>query len=517
MRWTANPDFWRPKTTAILLFVLLAAGFHSTVRDIVRPFWYDEIIAVIICRLPSGSAIWTALDHAVDTSPPSFYLLARAARQIIPEDHLGYRLPSTLGLLFAIAGVYLFLSRRLDSLSALAGATFLLCTPLATYYASEARPYALMIGCVTGAIVAWQRIDIARSYSWALAAALAAATSLHYYAILVWPAFVVAETSIWLFQRRLRFGPWAALFAGTLPFLFSAPLLLKLHQHLGKNYFAQPVLTKALSIYVELFNFGDYYGITFAIGIAVAFAYAHVIRRQRGAGTGMLCEPKIAGTSLPVQEHLLILMLLCLPVAGVIVAKVGQGGMTSRYVMPAIVGGALAFGYLISMTHHTARLLLLALMLLNYGFSSFREIGQMVKGRLLEERLSAAGALKDVIAKCPIPDVPVVVSSGIQYLPMAYYTPNELRGRLYAVTDPPAAVKYTGSDTVELNLLGLRPYFPLQVEDFRDFASKHREFLLVSGGAYDWWPARLSDEGNMLTLLSTNARMGVYKVTLLAR
>ena len=115
------------------------------------------------------------------------FLSSPAWHQLVSDDHLGYRLPSILGLLLTVSCVYFTLSKRLTRLSALVGATFLLCTELAVY-SYEARPYALMIGCISAAILAWQRIDDSRLYSAVLAVSLAAALSLHYYASLFGPA-----------------------------------------------------------------------------------------------------------------------------------------------------------------------------------------------------------------------------------------------------------------------------------------------------------------------------------------
>jgi hypothetical protein len=98
---------------------------------------------------------------------------------------------------------------------------------------------------------------------------------------------------------------------------------------------------------------------------------------------------------------------------------------------------------------------------------------------------------------------------------MAYYAPAGASRKLYAVADPRAAVTFAGTDSIDLALLVQRRYFPLQVEEYGDLVSRHREFFLVSepGGDFDWLPARLSHDGHTLRLLSTGTTI-VYKVTL---
>jgi hypothetical protein len=137
-------------------------------------------------------------------------------------------------------------------------------------------------------------------------------------------------------------------------------------------------------------------------------------------------------------------------------------------------------------------------------------------GSLLEERETATREVKAIGGQHGESALPIVVSNSIMYLPMAYYTPADSSGRLYAVADPRAAITFTPSksDSVDLALLVLRRYSPLQVEDYPGFVSRHREFLLVlGGGGFDWWPARLAHDGYTLKLLSAERGSMVYKVT----
>jgi hypothetical protein len=119
-----------------------------------------------------------------------------------------------------------------------------------------------------------------------------------------------------------------------------------------------------------------------------------------------------------------------------------------------------------------------------------------------------------IVAEYSEPGLPIVISSGFRYLPMAYYAPAGANRKLYAVADPRAAVTFAGTDSIDLALLVQRRYFPLQVEEFGNFVSSHREFFLVSeGGDFDWLPARLSHDGHIARLLSAGTTT-VYKVTL---
>jgi len=507
----ANTEFGVRRSNTILPLILLAAGLCSALHAVSKPFWYDEICTVIVCRLPSASAVWEALGNAADSNPPFFYLILRSTRHFVPADHLGYRLPSILGLLGTISCIYVILSRRVDKLSALVGATFVLCTPLASY-AYEARPYALMVGCISVAILAWQRTDDSWLYSLLLALALATAVSVHYYAVLVWPAFVIAEASVWVFERRFRIGAWAAFVVGVLPLLFFARLLFNLRQYYGQHFWAHISLGQLLLVHDWLFNVNGYWGWTFAVGITVIFLHLGITKTEL---VGWSDQRQAKGSVLPIEEQVLILMLLWLPIIAFVAATVSHGGMRDRYMLPTVLGGALVVGYLTGKVPTALRMLLLVLLLMTYGLSSVSAVKSALQGSLLEPRAAATRQVRDIVAEHSESGLPIVISSGFRYLPMAYYAPAGASRKLYAVADPRAAVTFAGTDSIDLALLVQRRYFPLQVEEYGDLVSRHREFFLVSepGGDFDWLPARLSHDGHTLRLLSTGTTI-VYKVTL---
>jgi hypothetical protein len=512
LRLANRTEFGPRSSMAVLLLILPAVGLCSALHSVVQPFWYDEICTVILCRLPSASEIWKALDNAADTNPPPFYLVARLTRHLVLDDHLGYRLPSILGLLGTVFCIYVILSKRVNHLSALVGATFVLCTPLAAY-AYEARPYALVLGCISSAILAWQRIDDSRLYSAVVALTLAAAVSLHYYAILVWPAFLMAEISVWVFHRRFRISAWAALLVGALPLLFFAPLLLKLRQYYGQNFWAKPSIKGVFLAHDWLFAFGGHWGVLFAAGMTVIVLYVSITGTAQSRGPG---NQPVEVDALPIEEQALTLMLLWLPVIAVAAAKVSHGGMTERYMLPTVLGGAMALGYVIDKMPSAGRLLLLILLLTNYASSSVSVARNLIKGSLLEKRTAATREVKAMVGQLNESGLPIVISDERRYLPMAYYTPADSDGRLYAIADPHAAVTSSDrkSDSVDLALLVLRRYFPLQVEDYIGFVSRHREFLLVLGGGdFDWWPARLAHDGYTLRLLSAEEGTKIFRVT----
>src|SRR5690242_18510449 len=56
---------------------VLGAGVSSILRASQHPLWYDEIYTVVLSRLDPASSMWSALQDAVDTNPPLYYLVTR--------------------------------------------------------------------------------------------------------------------------------------------------------------------------------------------------------------------------------------------------------------------------------------------------------------------------------------------------------------------------------------------------------------------------------------------------------
>ena len=506
LRSAANAELESRGGAAILLLILLLVGVRSVFAAVEKPFWFDELCTVIVSRLPSAAGISEALRQGANPQPPAYYIAEHLARQLVPYDHLGYRVLSILGALMTIACVYFILSRRVSRSSALVGASFVLCTAVAGYYATEARPYALGVGCFSAAILAWQRIDDSRLYAIATAVALAAAASLHYYAIFVWPAFLAAELSIWVFKRRFRVSAWAAIVAGALPMAFVTSLMLQQRQYYGTHLWAMPSFNVALFAHDLLFDAKGRWGPLTAVGLTVLLLWLNTGERVE---RGLPGERSASSACVPAEELILTLMLLWLPLVVFAAAKIAHGGMLERYSMPAILGGALALGYVVDRAPVAGRYLLLLLFLLGYAAISVDYLKDALHRSLLAQRAEAANELDAIAEQARKPALPIVISDEDSFVSMAYYTLDSSRSRMYFIADPASAVTYSKlkTDTVDRNMLALRRYFPLQVEDYATFLSTHREFILVTyyGNLdFEWLSYRLVHDGYAPVLISSS-------------
>ncbi len=373
-----------------------------------------------------------------------------------------------------------------------------------------------MVGCISVAILCWQRIDDSKAYGAALVASLAAAVSLHYYAIFVWPAFIAAELTVWMIHRRFRIAGWAPRFVCVCPLILFAPQLNAIVRAYGQNFWAQPHFKQMYVTYNNLLNVDSHWGVIFAIGITVIVIGSNAIKTQQA---GLPSDLRKAATSVPAEEQVLALVLLWMPVIAVTAAKISHGGLTERHMLPAILGCALTLGYAIGGTSSTGRLLLLVLFLMNYEAFSVPILRDAARGALLAPREAAEDEVTALASELRKPNLPIVIGSELDYLPLAYYAPPDLAERIHVVVDPKSAIAYLNTASGDLNLLVIQHYDPLQVDDFDTFISNHREFYLVSGADFNWVTARLVHDGDTLKLVAAGeeGQSPVYEVSVGAK
>src|SRR5262249_42096598 len=163
-----------------------------------------ELFTLNIARLPTTSAVWSALLTGAEQLPPFFYVLTRGALSLFGEGNVALRLPSILGVWVMSLCLFRFVSKRSTSLYGLAAVLSVLTTG-AYYYAFEARPYALVLGFSGLALICWQSLAEGKKRALSLvgfAFSLAAAVACHYYAVLVLIPFVCGEVARTWARRR---------------------------------------------------------------------------------------------------------------------------------------------------------------------------------------------------------------------------------------------------------------------------------------------------------------------------
>ena len=464
-----------------------------------KPLWYDELITLHVSALHPFSLLWRALEAGADGMPPCYYVIVRLARMLPADPHVTLRVPSILGYILTLLGVYWFTRKRLP---AIAGLTAVLLVSLSPFrsFATEARSYALLVGFLAISAVLWQRIDEKRFMTPFFAIFLILAVSCHYLAVVVLSCFGIAELTWTVLSRRIRWGVWAVCLLAAGPFFLSLPLLLKYRSIFGKNFWARPKWYGVASTY-------QYLGLDFNLALVLIVLLGIVI------GTSLLRTFRKLGDGAPenpfrLHEIVLVGGFVFYPALLVVLAKLLNSGYFYRYGWPAIFGLVLGSVYLLRSTWAASTHLLVAL-LIAFSVQGPKDFHTLPNAgsTTVEERWTRLEALcRDE------PGIPVVIGSPISYLEAVQYSPRGLHDRLVDVVDADRATRLVGSDTADKTNLLLARFVPLQVEDPARFEAAYQRFILDSGGAFDWFTQYLLEKKYHLMLVSKDGDSSIYVV-----
>jgi len=490
--------------SAVLLLVVASELVALLSKASRKPFWNDELIALGVSSLRPFSLLWKALQSGADSMPPSYYPLVQLAGTLPGDQQVTLRLPSILGYILTLLGVYWFARKRLPVSAALTAVVLITLTPFREY-AFEARSYSLLVGFLAISAVFWQRIGEKRFMTPLFALFLALAVSCHHLAVLAISAFGAAELTWTLLSRRIRWGVWAACLAATCPFLVGLPLLLSFRAIYAEHYWSRPGWSRVVLTYGPYLGLDSGFHSTLALvsvlffGILAGASLRRVLRRPRQGSPAR---------DFHLPEMVLLGGFLLYPALLVVLAKLSNGGYTPRYGWPAILGLVLGFVYLYRAAKLSSALLLVALLAAftvrnGYDFTMLSKAGW----KLVDERWTGLVELSRGET-----GIPVVIASPHTYLEAMEYAPPELRDRLVQVVDPGKAARLFGSNTSEKQNRILARFLPLRVEDLAPFQAANNRFILYSGGERDWFTQYLAASGYRMRLLSKAGDFSVFIV-----
>jgi hypothetical protein len=491
---------------AHLLMILLV--LYTMVRGLIgaatEKLGFDEILTQIVASQPGLKGIWAALSKAVDGQAPAHYVIEHAAMGLVSNVHIALRIEPILATCCILVFLFIYLRKRSGGLVAFLCAFFVLSTGVFRYFLDIARPYTMLLACLAFALVCHQRLP---SLFWTVlfALSLALAQCLHYYAIFALVPFGIAECVYLLKGRRFRWQTWAALVIGALPLVFLWPLLSALKNYFGEHYWTFFGLTDLVKVY------GSLLWTTTATGAGIAaICIAGVVVPS--------LWPRLLDSSAPektcgeLAEALLVLGFLLLPVVVFVATKIMHGAMLDRYAIAMLLGIPLALGCIFS--HANAKIAgLYAVFLLSSV--TVTEISFWRSVHSLPAR-PIAPAVEELAAKADHADLPVVVSNGLAFLPLVYYTAPEWKRRFVYLYDPEKALHYVGTDNVDKVDRNLVGYFPLEVPGYEEFVREHRTFLLYveEPRAFDWLPMHLDKVGANLQIAAKEPNRTIYLVTM---
>jgi hypothetical protein len=447
----------RTATIGVLIACFVAFGYAAWHR----PFWYDEVLTAYIAGQPTVSDMWGAMRAGFDLTPPLFHLITRASSALWFRPELALRIPGLIGFLVMAACLFAFVRRRCGFAASLA-AMLLPMGTLAGRYAVEARPYGLVLGACGVALLCWQSAveERARRGSLAgLALSVAVAVSLHYYALVILFPIAAGEAVRLARSRRPDWAVWAAVTIGTAALPVNLWLLGLSKARLQNAWAPTPEWRDLAKFYWQ------------AVGPVALLALI--------GGTVLIFRGKRPW--FPAHE---VAAAVSLAAGGLFVYAAGAGitGLfIPRYALPAVIGIAVLVAFVSDARERVARVVAAAL------------------GAVFA--VNVAGAL---MIKVPAGAPPllagranVVAGSPLRFLQMTYYGAKDVR----YLADPTEALR-SGTDAMERELLALRPWAPVHVEEYAAFARKREPFLLYwRPWPPTWLPAKLREDGAILRLL----------------
>jgi hypothetical protein len=499
--------------TALFLLLIAYSAVRSVYRAEAKDFWSDEVCTWIVAEQPNLSSMWAALRAGADGQPLAYYLVERISGRWIPNQNVAFRIPSIIGFCVAVWCLFVWMKRRYGVLIAAVAGLIPFITTLYDPYSVEARPYTLLVAGIAAALVCYQRVPDPR-WTVGMGVCLVLAQSFHHYAILAMTPIVAAEAVFFLKTRWLRKGVWLALACGAAPLAAAWPLLSRLKNYYsGVHYFAHPTINTAATVYNWLFHLPvlfnrDYPTTTEGIILAVVLSLGTLGAVIFLASRSLLARHE---NDLFFHEPILIALFLAMPLVVYAAAKIGNGSYTERYMLPAVIGVTLGAGYALQRTK-PRMVIALGTMFLLCLFA--QETPFWITRHNLTEIVSKGSSVEGLIASAGHRNLPVAVSEELAYLTLEHYAKPPLAGRFVSLVDFPAAIEYTGYDSMERQLLVLRSFAPLRVYEFDKFRRKYPTFLVYSrtSGVYykDWWPLYLAKEGYTVKVLATDGMQSVY-------
>jgi hypothetical protein len=483
-------------------YIVLAAwsvwfAVPTAMRAAAKPFWHDEIYTVLLARLPSIFMHWSALRDGVDFAPPLNGFATRGVRHVFGIGPVAARLPAMIGFWTMAMVIFAIVRERASVILGFAAMSLPMFTA-AYRYSYEARPYGLMMGLAALAWFAWMQSATGRRrglFLTLLGVSLAAGLWNHYYAALVYLPIAAGELTRAVRARAID-GPLWAVVAASL--IGAAPLapLIRLSASRTSHFWVAPSLADVPASYAFLFRgFVD----TFAWPVAAIAALSVWERfRARRAAAG--------GTRIPVHETVALIVCLLMPAAGVVLALVATGGFVPRYALPAVFGAAVGLPLAIDHLARRARVTSLALLIV-VGYVFVQSNSPFARLSPVENPVSARPLL---VASLGEPGR-TVVSGELMFLQLWFYASAPQRTELVYLADPDKALRYRGSEIVDLNYLALARWTPVPVERFDSFVGTHDRFRVYASGS-GWQLEGLRDLPASLDLAGSEAGGRLFNV-----
>lgn len=474
---TRSSRMWLLMAVSALVLVL------GVVRGASTPFWFDEISTVRIAQMPTWGDAFRG-TQTLDLNPPLEVMAVRASMRLLGPHELAGHLPSILGFAIAAACLFLLVARRAPAWFAAFAALLLVQNSEVFYYATEARPYALLLAFLGLALLGYD--NIVRGKGSALLARILLFLGLsgmlltHVFAVFAVGAFLGAEFVRSLRRKRIDALTWLALLA-PLACCVLYPPLLRSHGVMLYPPVQRPTLASGLRFYI----------------------YILIVPSARVLGASLVLLlfyrsfPQISFFSwidLPLEEWALLLVLLATPVttALIMLARSPLGGFYARYSLGAFFPALFLLAVWIAWRCRGNLVIarLLTVIVLVGVAAAYHDVPAQALHLMRHGWLSAPDQAASTGGVDKIhPELPLVAGDGLEFLEADYRLDSADLKRFYYLTDTPTALRLSHSNALEY-LPSLKVPFHVRANfaSLSDFTAQHRQFLVIGdlGRSTSW-------------------------------
>ncbi len=431
------------------------------VASSLKPLWYDEMFTHYLGML-SVPRLWAALCAGAEVHPPLSILGAHFAQAVLGPTALATRLPEITAFWLMSVAVFFLVRGTLGVSWSLTAVLFIFISD-AEYYATEARPYAIVLCCAAVALLSWRNLHghRRRFFLVCLLLSMAAAVSAHFMAVLIAIPIATAELFRTRDRRRIDFPFWLVTIAGLSIVLFYLPIMHAAAQHYrahnsqGAGHTASiPVLFGLLLIPLLPVLATALIGLWVTCGLPPGGSSPIAAAMQQNGIHSYDIAAAVAFFLLPLCQ---------------VALEHWTRSVNPRYTLSYTLGASLLFTYGCALTFRRTRaagfvcLLFFASALVTGALLHYRAIHKLP---LWPPRIDAA----------QLPNLPMLVDQGFHYTPIYWYNP-ALQNRMYFVASPEDALRVSHSDTSELNLLFEKDWAPIKVAERKQFYYPGSKFL----------------------------------------
>jgi hypothetical protein len=440
---------------AILLILFFLSVLTEAFR---RPFWYDEMFTYSLAMMPDWHHIRAAMPP--DGNPPLYVFLARLFLPWMHPEELALRFPSLLAYTASLWLLFTFVRRRYGSSCGILAALLLGSHPFAKYYASEARPYALVLFFTCLGLLSWQSATDPerprRRYLPLLTFSVAGAILSHHLGMAgLGIALLLGEGARLLVRRRFDVGVLAAVAIGLCPLIATVPMMRATKAAILED----ASVNQALTIHSLFVSYVD-----------------------------------------PSLDWIKLFLLMAFLSAAIFLAGHGLAGLSRMrgrwpwHEAAALCGGALTLVFVFSVLKFSTGYYAGP----RYGFAVFVCLsalcagiaGLFPKSVQIVLCLLALGSLpkphrlrhavsEEVTCLHALPREPLAIPRGVHYPTAWHYSEPEIRERLFYPFG--AEKEATGQRWIESSaIIEARTLMPMHAEPFHEFLGHEHAFLMVS-------------------------------------